>query len=66
MELKETTIICPHCGHPMHIQLDYSNGDQDYFEDCPNCCRAVHLNMHLDEERRRLDINVKSDDEQIY
>ena len=66
MEIKQTTISCPHCGHHMHIALDYSNGDQDYYEDCPNCCNPVHLNLHLDEIRKKLDVNVMSDDEQFY
>ena len=66
MELKHTTISCPHCGHSMHLELDYSNGDQDYFEDCPNCGDTVHLNMHLDEVQHKLDVSVMSDDEQVY
>lgn len=66
MELKSTTLACPHCGHSMHVELDYSNGDQDFFEDCPNCGGSVHLNLHLDELRKSLDVNVMSDDEQIY
>lgn len=66
MQLKETTITCPHCGHPMHVSLDYSNGDQDYYEECSNCCNSVHLNMHIDELRHKLDVQVSSDDEQNY
>ncbi len=66
MELKHTTITCPHCGQPMHIELDYSDGDQDYYEDCANCCNTVHLNMHIDELVKKLDVTVSADDEQFY
>ncbi|MCV2885170.1 CPXCG motif-containing cysteine-rich protein [Aestuariibacter sp. AA17] len=66
METKSATIECPHCGHSMHISIDYSNGDQDYFEDCPNCCNNVHISLHMNETKRRIDICVMSDDEQVY
>ena len=64
--LKHTEIVCPHCGHHHHIELDCSNGDQDYIEDCSNCCNPIHLNMHLDEVNRKVELNVSSDNEQIY
>lgn len=66
MNTKETTISCPHCGHSMHLALDYSNGDQDYIEDCPNCCNPVHLNLHIDELKKKLDVMVSADNEQYY
>jgi hypothetical protein len=50
----------------MHIELDYSDGDQDYYEDCANCCNPVHLNMHIDELVKKLDVTVSADDEQFY
>jgi len=64
--LKSTTIECPHCAHHMHLELDFSNGDQDFFEECPNCCRDVHIKLHQDDLHRTLDVNIVSDDEQIY
>lgn len=66
MHSKETTIQCPYCGHPMHLQLDYSNGDQDYIEDCSNCCNPIHLNLHIDDVAKKLDVKVSADDEQFY
>ncbi|WP_438863820.1 CPXCG motif-containing cysteine-rich protein [Neptunicella sp.] len=66
MDTKHKIIECPHCGHKMHIDLDYSNGDQDYFEDCTNCCNPIHLNLHINELRHTLELNISSDDEQIY
>jgi transcription elongation factor Elf1 len=66
VQLKHTTIICPHCGHHLHIELDYSSGDQDFYEDCANCCNPIHLNMHINELAKKLNVTVTSDDEQFY
>lgn len=64
--LKHTDVSCPHCGHPVHLDLDCSNGDQDYIEDCTNCCNPIHLNLHLNELHRKVELSVISDNEQIY
>lgn len=64
-EAKQT-IVCPHCGNHLHIVLDASNGDQDFFEECPNCCHDIHINLHLDDLHRTLDVIILSDDEQVY
>lgn len=64
--LHNTTIRCPHCGHTTHVQLDTSNGDQDFVEDCANCCNPIHLNVHVDERFRKIELSVDADDEQIF
>lgn len=64
--LHQQTIACPHCGHHLHMSLDSSNGDQDFFDECPNCCHDIHIKMHIDELHRKLEVNIVSDDEQIY
>jgi transcription elongation factor Elf1 len=66
MNVKHTSITCPHCGHPMHVELDFSAGDQDYYEECANCCEAIHLNMHINDLRRKIELAVSADDEQLY
>ncbi len=66
LETKSVTITCPHCGHHCHLEVDYSNGDQDYYEDCANCCNAIHLVVHLDEVKRKVEVRINADDEQIY
>ncbi len=66
MELKRVKITCPHCGHPMRVEVDYSNGDQDYYEDCANCCNPVHLNLHIDDLRHKVAVAISGDDEQLY
>ena len=66
MILKHTTITCPHCGHPMHIELDCSEGDQDYYDECSNCCESIHLNMHINPLAKKLELSISADDEQLY
>ncbi len=48
----EKKFACPHCGHKIGITLDASNGDQEFYDDCPACCHAIHLNMMVDETAR--------------
>ena len=45
LNLKDERITCPHCGHHIFVELDPSEGDQDYYEECPACCCEIHLNM---------------------
>ncbi|MEH6394701.1 CPXCG motif-containing cysteine-rich protein [Pseudoalteromonas sp.] len=59
-------ISCPHCGHHIHITLDASDGDQDYFEDCSACCNPIHFNMHIDYAINKVELHIDSDDEQIF
>ena len=41
-------------------------GDQDYYDECSACCNLIHLNMHIDYSRNKLELHVDSDDEQIF
>ena len=59
-------IAYPHCGHHIHLDLDASMGDQDYYEECSACCNLIHLNMHIDYASNKLELHVDSDDEQIF
>ncbi len=60
------TIVCPHCGYHTSIELDASQGDQDYYEECMACYNDIHLHLHRDELHDRLQVFVDADDEQIF
>ena len=47
------TIVCPHCGHHTPIELDASQGDQEFYEECMACCNPIDLRLHRDEQRDR-------------
>ncbi|NQZ09402.1 MAG: CPXCG motif-containing cysteine-rich protein [Algicola sp.] len=65
-QLQSKTITCPHCGHHVHVDLDTTQGDQDYYEDCTACCNPIHMNMHIDEMYKKVQLSIDSDDEQIF
>ena len=66
MKLLHKTVECPHCGHHLHLDLDRSNGDQEYYDECPACCQELHINMHVDEIKHKVELKVDADDEQFY
>lgn len=65
-QITDQTITCPHCGHHTHIEIDVSNGDQNYYDECTNCCQELHLTTHVDEANHKLNVTVDADDEQFY
>ncbi|GLO60882.1 hypothetical protein MACH09_13900 [Vibrio sp. MACH09] len=58
--------LCPHCGHSIEITLDSSRGSQDFYDDCPACCRAIHLDMRVDNIHNSVLLLVDADDENYY
>ncbi|EHR42027.1 MULTISPECIES: CPXCG motif-containing cysteine-rich protein [Alishewanella] len=60
------SIQCPFCGHSTDISVEATDEDQDYTEDCSNCCNPMHIRVHIDELRHRVQIFVDADDEQYY
>ncbi|WDD96813.1 MULTISPECIES: CPXCG motif-containing cysteine-rich protein [Thalassomonas] len=65
-DITEQRIRCPHCGHHLHVTLDTTSGDQDYYDECPACCSDIHFNLHIDEYRQKIQLAVDSDDEQVF
>ncbi|MEI6757802.1 MAG: CPXCG motif-containing cysteine-rich protein [Chlorobium sp.] len=44
MNIIETiSVQCPYCGEIMDLQIDCSEGDQEFMEDCPLCCKPVTI-----------------------
>ncbi len=44
MELiSETDITCPHCGENFPLNVDTSQRNQSFIEDCTVCCRPIQL-----------------------
>ncbi|WP_333609121.1 CPXCG motif-containing cysteine-rich protein [Arsukibacterium sp.] len=66
MDLLNKTIDCPFCGHPCHVQIEVTEEDQDYIEDCSNCCNPIHLVVHKDIQHHKVQIFVDAEDEQYY
>jgi hypothetical protein len=48
---EEACYVCDSCGENIVIPLDLSEGaSQTYVEDCPVCCRANTIHVHIDDE----------------
>ncbi|MBW3697818.1 CPXCG motif-containing cysteine-rich protein [Vibrio sp. T187] len=62
----EKRVTCPHCGHSIGITLDATNGSQDFYDDCPACCNAIHLDMQVDEANNAINLFIDADDEQVF
>jgi len=60
--LTEESIICPYCSETITVLLDYSAGQQDYYEDCPVCCRPIRLLLCSTPEGND-NLNVMREDE---
>lgn len=41
--LVEAFVDCPACGEPMSLEVDTSQVEQSYFEDCATCCRPMEI-----------------------
>ncbi|WP_261817338.1 CPXCG motif-containing cysteine-rich protein [Vibrio gallicus] len=59
-------VSCPHCGQTITVAIDTTQGNQDFYHDCPACCNSIHMNITLDEVRDRVDFSLDADDEQIF
>ncbi|GGA70425.1 hypothetical protein GCM10011369_10150 [Neiella marina] len=66
MDLTRRGISCPTCGHSFVIDLDYSRGSQDYYDDCPNCCTCYHVRLDYDDIEQQARVTIDADDEQYY
>jgi Cysteine-rich CPXCG len=46
MELTvETDITCPQCGEVFPLNIDTSEPEQSFIEDCTVCCRPIQLTV---------------------
>ncbi len=60
----EAAYVCDACGEEIVIPLDLSEGaSQTYVEDCPVCCRANTIYVHLDEDGT---FQIRAEPEQDY
>jgi hypothetical protein len=39
---------CPWCGERFEVLIDASEGQTDYVEDCPVCCRPISMHVEVD------------------
>ncbi|SFV83713.1 hypothetical protein MNB_SUP05-9-785 [hydrothermal vent metagenome] len=47
-ELQQHSIDCPYCGEVIEIDIDCSELNQSYIEDCSVCCRPINIMVSID------------------
>jgi len=47
-ELQQHSIDCPYCGEIIEIDIDCSELNQSYIEDCSVCCRPINITVSID------------------
>lgn len=61
--IEDTTISCPYCGEKISIEIDATGGmNQDFYEECPVCCRPIEIVAKRDYEGN-LSLIIKSEDD---
>jgi hypothetical protein len=43
--IVDAEITCPHCGESFPIQIDTSQREQSFIEDCTVCCGPITLTI---------------------
>jgi hypothetical protein len=61
-EMEEQTVQCPYCGEMLTVLVDCSVSHQQYIEDCEVCCRPIHFDVSLNDDRD-LTVVVKNENE---
>jgi hypothetical protein len=47
---SEVAVMCPYCGDVGMVPVDEGGGpSQEYFEDCPTCCKPRSVRFHANE-----------------
>jgi|WetSurMetagenome_2_1015567.scaffolds.fasta_scaffold2028980_1 hypothetical protein len=47
--IEPVSVQCPYCGEMMDLEIDLSEGNQEYTEDCPVCCKPVTVKATVGE-----------------
>ena len=46
-EIQTHSIDCPYCGEIIEVDVDCSETNQSYIEDCSVCCRPININIEI-------------------
>lgn len=47
--LESIAIRCPYCGEDVDVSVETTAARQALIEDCPVCCRPMHLQVCIDD-----------------
>lgn len=61
--IEETAVSCPYCGEAIAVLLDWSEGSQEYVEDCQVCCRPIEFRLRTGADGHPDGVDVLRDDD---
>lgn len=61
--LTEYRVACPYCGEQFKALVDYSEGEQEYIEDCQVCCRPITFRLDVDYGGNLISVQTLREDE---
>ena len=56
--MKEHFFQCPYCWKEISMLLDPTIAEQDYIEDCENCCRPIKIRA-IFQNRQLMDFSAQ-------
>ena len=63
MNVEENEFIsCPYCWQRIEISIDCSVDDYSYVEDCHVCCRPIHIQVRINEDKMP-EVQVRTDND---
>lgn len=65
-DLNSVVVRCPHCGHTTALDIDNSEGNQDYQDECSACGDLIHVQLQVDELHNKTKVRIDGNDEQFY
>jgi hypothetical protein len=58
--IAQAEIRCPHCGQVFPLEVDTSEAEQTFIEDCNICCRPMTLTIRS-EPGTVLDVTISDE-----
>ncbi|EGN74983.1 hypothetical protein A28LD_1445 [Idiomarina sp. A28L] len=65
-KIHDTKLQCPHCGHNIHLDVDLSEEQQSFDDECRACGEIIYLHLYRNAADDRLHLQISSGDEQYY
>ncbi|MBD1575585.1 MULTISPECIES: CPXCG motif-containing cysteine-rich protein [Vibrio] len=66
IKYTEKKVSCPHCGNLIRLTIDAANGDQNFYDDCPTCNHAVHLELKVDANTANVHLTIGDEDHSFF
>ena len=60
--MDEAAVQCPYCWETIPLQLDLSEGDSTYVQDCSVCCQPILVRVRIaNDSSHAVDVEREND-----